>query len=152
MVALIPVVAFFLGVVLGWMVRQRLSLHYKQLWLRATALLEDKTLLGDDRDQPTPVLRPSGAPSVVGGPGRQVQIGGDHSVNVQAARDIQAPFVHGRWALDERREGDTVVFYAIRLGFDDVRLGDRPQAGRFAALYRRDRENAEAAVKEMNSR
>ena len=145
MVVLIPVV-LVVGFVLGWLVRQRLNLHYKQLWLQATALLEDKTLLGDDRDQFT-----SYAASAI--PVAQVQHSGSNSFNVQAGGDVHTvPYVHGKWALDERKEGNAIAFYAVRLGFDDVRLGERSQPWKLAALYRRDKENALAAIEEMNQK
>jgi hypothetical protein len=134
---LVPV-ALIGGFLAGWLVRQRLSLHYKQLWRRAEQLLEDKTLFDDTgRDQTTfagmRVLTSSDVP-----PGA--------AVPVQPA----LPYVRGQWALHETHQGNAAVFTAIRSGFQPRALGRTANYQRFGALYRRDRENAENAVSELN--
>jgi hypothetical protein len=146
---LVPVVAL-LAFALGWFVRQRLSLRYKRLWRQAEALLEDRSLFEDpaDRDQPADMVRKRGelAARIEALPRNQ---GSQREIGESATF---TPYERGRWALDETYDGTTAVFTAIRSGFEPRVLGRTPNYQRFGALYRRDRENAENAVSELNRR
>lgn len=144
MVFLVPV-ALILGFALGWLVRRRLSLHYKQLWQRAEQLLEDKMLFeGDiDRDQaaiPTTPSYPNLPPSQA-----------THALIRPVPPKPTLPYVRGQWALNETHEGTTAIFTAIRSGFEPRELGRTANYTRFKALYRRDRENAVSAVDQLNT-
>jgi hypothetical protein len=135
MLVAIPV-ALLLGLLGGWLAHRRLSLHYKQLWQQAVGQLEDKSLWGDG--DPTPVLPPPQ-------PGNSGHI-------VAHPLDPGIPYVHGKWAFYEKREGTTAIYQAVRVGFDPVDLGQTSNFQRFGALYRRDREQAQDGVNEMNAK
>ncbi len=146
MVALIPV-ALLLGLVLGGVAHRRLALNYKQRWLDAMKSIEDKSLWsGDDGDQPAlPVapMKTAARPPQA----RQAQIAGAGSTLLQAGGSIYVP---GRWTLRQLEDGTTMTYQAVRVGFDPVELGKTGNYKRFGALYRRDREEAQDAVKAMN--
>lgn len=127
--------AVVLGFVLGWLAHRRLSLHYKERWLQAIGMLNSKALESADANVVVPLQ------------GSQREIG--EFDRFAPSR----PYVAGKWALDEREEGmGTVVFYAIRNGFDDVLLGNASNSKRYPGVYRMNRANAEQAVAEMNGR
>lgn len=134
----IPLLA--LVFVAGWVVHRRLSLNYKKRWLEAVGALSAKQLESADL-QTDPPVRQFGRPQV-----------SDRQTPNGAPRDSRhVEYEAGRWALSEDRSQDgRVTFYAVRRGFDKVKLGEAANASRFAALYRRDRENALDAVKAMN--
>lgn len=122
--------AVVLGFVLGWLAHRRLSLHYKERWLQAVGMLNAK------------------APEM-----SDVEISGSQELRISGTQAAVRPYIAGRWALDEREEGmGTVVFYAIRNGFDDVPLGSAKNSKRYPGVYRMNRENAEQTVAEMNGR
>lgn len=134
--AVIPLAA--LAFVLGWLAHRRLSINYKKRWLELVGTLEAKQLEADPEPDP---VRQFGSPSPV-----ERQTG-----NGSPSEHRHVEYVAGQWALSERKsDKGGVIFFAIRRGFDDVKVGESANPARFAALYRRDRENAEAAVHVMN--
>jgi hypothetical protein len=135
--------ALAVGLSGGWFAHRRLSLNYRERWLGAVKALEDKTLEG--RGDPTADI----AAQLAAVP-QQTQIGSNHAIQMQG--DLQIPYVHGKWALWEREEKGAMRYSAVRLGFDPIDLGATQNYRRFRALYRRDRENAQEAVEEMNKR
>jgi hypothetical protein len=135
-------IAFVLGLVAGWLAHRRLSLHYKQRWLAAVHALEDKQL--ETADLALVGAGPATAGAAPSSPAAAIP---------PRVQPVDAtPYVAGKWALDERHEGDSAVYYAVRRGFEPVKLGQTANYRRFGALYRRDRENAQGAVHDMNTK
>lgn len=122
-------VGLLVGLALGWLAHRAVSLNYRKRWLELVDLMNTKALESPD-DASLPI-RPAPDPMTRSAPPR--------------------PYVHGKWALEERKgEGQAVKFYAIRMGFDDVLLGTATT--RYMGLYKMGRSNAEQAVAEMNER
>ena len=148
MIAALAVLALALGFALGWLAHRRVSLHYKQRWLDALKALQDKQL--ESADLQTPIVPGMDIHQALHEAGaKQVQISGSGSKSIQAGRSV---FVPGKWALDERKVGkdmDTAEFWAVRMGFDDVKLGSAPTG--YRGIYCMQRADAEQAVRDMNS-
>jgi hypothetical protein len=137
--------ALVVGLLGGWFAHRRLSLNYRQRWLGAVKALEDKSLEGSG--DPTADIA-----AQLGAVPQRTQIAGNHAVQMQAGGGVQIPYVHGKWALWEHDENGAMRYSAVRLGLDPIELGATQNYRRFSALHRRDRENAQQAVEEMNKR
>lgn len=120
---LFAVLALVAGTAAGWFAHKRLSLHYKARWLALVKVLEAKQLESSDLDTPLSAAPATGPPA----------------------------YLPGKWTLHEVRASDKVIYQAVRRGFDPVALGTTANYKVFTALYRRDRENAAAAVEDMNA-
>lgn len=127
----LAILALPLGFVLGWLAHRLVALNYRERWLQAVGMLNDKAIAAGD------------LPSV------QVAL---PITTGQPVATVESKYIHGRWALDERQNGngDRVSFYAIRLGFDDVPLGSANK--KYAGVYEMLRSNVEQEIEEMNSR